>query len=426
MPKKLSQNEELEVCRFYKEEGLTQEEVAKQFGIGHSSVGNILKRQGVNSRSAAQSKQKLSDEDEVKLCQLYKNQEYTYDQLAEEFEISRTSVPNILERRGIQKRSIQEANKKSASRRREKMVKVLNTDKTGEVIDQLAIIGLAGWKEIKSKPGSHIAVWKCLCKCGNTCEINNNNWNSAKTVRRNQKENNQPIAPYHCNNHPHHFSDTRIGDKLGYLEVVDLPRNQGQKNISGVDNRAKLEQKFLIACTCTAPNCLRYSKENPLLFTKRSWEGRKERQEESLGFKSNCGCINPSQTHGMSSKNGDPKDYRLHIMVGSSKQRAKKDGIPHDIDAPYLKSLGAPDTCPVLGITLNYKNEETQDDSPSIDKFYPSKGYVRGNVQIISYRANRIKSDGTPEEWGKIAEWCKKEDIRLKLQGKHSDQKNHK
>ena len=140
------------------------------------------------------------------------------------------------------------------------------------------------------------------------------------------------------------------------LEVVDLPRNQGQKNISGLRNRtkggAKFEEKFLIACICTAPNCLRYSTENPLLFAKRSWERRKERQEESPDFKSNCGCINPSQTHGMSGENATSQERKLHQMICSSRQTAKKDKLPHEIDVIYLKSLGIPKICPVLGLSL--------------------------------------------------------------------------
>ena len=44
----------------------------------------------------------------------------------------------------------------------------------------------------------------------------------------------------------------------------------------------------------------------------------------------------------------------------------------------------------------------------------PELGYVKGNVQVISWRANRLKSDGLPEEWTKIAEWCQKENMMKK------------
>ena len=57
-----------------------------------------------------------------------------------------------------------------------------------------------------------------------------------------------------------------------------------------------------------------------------------------------------------------------------------------------------------------------------MDKFYPKLGYVEGNVQIISWKANALKRDGSPEEWEKIAEWCKKEDIKKRLEGRHPDQ----
>ena len=49
-----------------------------------------------------------------------------------------------------------------------------------------------------------------------------------------------------------------------------------------------------------------------------------------------------------------------------------------------------------------------------------SRELVKGNIQIISWRANRIKSDGTPDEWIKIAKWCQKEDVKKKL-----DKNNH-
>ena len=86
-----------------------------------------------------------------------------------------------------------------------------------------------------------------------------------------------------------------------------------------------------------------------------------------------------------------------------------------------MKELGIPDVCPVLGIPIvkspGDSTGERNDNSPSLDKFIPSLGYVKGNVQFISDRANRIKNDGSPEEWLKIAEWCQQEDVKRKLQG---------
>ena len=46
--------------------------------------------------------------------------------------------------------------------------------------------------------------------------------------------------------------------------------------------------------------------------------------------------------------------------------------------------------CPVLGIPLkvNVGGNRMSDNSPTLDKFIPSKGYAKGNVQIINWRAN--------------------------------------
>lgn len=68
-----------------------------------------------------------------------------------------------------------------------------------------------------------------------------------------------------------------------------------------------------------------------------------------------------------------------------------------------------PTVCPVLGIELVYGNEEKrQDNSASIDRYDCSKPYEVGNVNIVSWRANRIKNDGTAEEHFKIYEWMLK------------------
>jgi transcriptional regulator with XRE-family HTH domain len=99
-------------------------------------------------------------------------------------------------------------------------------------------------------------------------------------------------------------------------------------------------------------------------------------------------------------------------MVSSARIRAKRDGVPCTIT---FKDAVIPDRCPVLGITLqksvrpvgtNLKKNDI-DNSPTLDRIIPSKGYVPGNVAVISHRANRIKNDSTIEEMQKILDWLK-------------------
>lgn len=68
--------------------------------------------------------------------------------------------------------------------------------------------------------------------------------------------------------------------------------------------------------------------------------------------------------------------------------------------------ISFPTHCPILGIELDYFAENGRTEaSPSFDRIDPSKGYVKNNVAIISWRANRIKNDGTAEEHQKIADF---------------------
>jgi hypothetical protein len=65
-----------------------------------------------------------------------------------------------------------------------------------------------------------------------------------------------------------------------------------------------------------------------------------------------------------------------------------------------------PEYCPVLDIRLDYAQKEKRGgnyNSPSMDRIDNNKGYISGNVIIISMRANLIKRDATPEELMKIA-----------------------
>ncbi len=63
------------------------------------------------------------------------------------------------------------------------------------------------------------------------------------------------------------------------------------------------------------------------------------------------------------------------------------------------------DVCPVLGIPLDWSPSARKDNTPSIDRFDSSKGYVPGNVAIISWRANNLKSNGTLDEFKRLVEW---------------------
>ena len=90
-----------------------------------------------------------------------------------------------------------------------------------------------------------------------------------------------------------------------------------------------------------------------------------------------------------------------------AKSRAKLSGIPFNLE---LSDLELPEYCPVLGIKLNPHQGKKGyfPDSPSLDKIYPNKGYTKGNVRIISQRANLLKNDATIEELQLVIDDLKK------------------
>jgi len=87
-------------------------------------------------------------------------------------------------------------------------------------------------------------------------------------------------------------------------------------------------------------------------------------------------------------------------MAWRARHRAKQKKLDCDITAEYLQSIWPSNNlCPVLHIPLqNTTKGKTSEGSPSLDRIIPEKGYVKGNVIIVSHKANRIKSDASPKE----------------------------
>lgn len=82
-------------------------------------------------------------------------------------------------------------------------------------------------------------------------------------------------------------------------------------------------------------------------------------------------------------------------LIKEAKVRAKKYGLPFDL---CYGDVQVPDVCPVLGMRLQVNSGKCGPDSPSLDRVVPERGYTKGNVLVVSHRANTIKSDATVSE----------------------------
>lgn len=97
--------------------------------------------------------------------------------------------------------------------------------------------------------------------------------------------------------------------------------------------------------------------------------------------------------------------HRKKILVANRRIAARKNGVEFTVTAA---DLAWPIHCPVLGVKLNYTTlGKCFPESPSLDRIDPSKGYVPGNVAVISHRANTLKSNSSTEELEKILNYIK-------------------
>ena len=86
----------------------------------------------------------------------------------------------------------------------------------------------------------------------------------------------------------------------------------------------------------------------------------------------------------------------------SKRGLARKSGYESDLTAEYLRSIYPEDLmCPVFGVEME-EGGDNYDLRPQLDRINPNKGYMVGNVAWISGRANRLKNNGSIEEFQKI------------------------
>lgn len=103
------------------------------------------------------------------------------------------------------------------------------------------------------------------------------------------------------------------------------------------------------------------------------------------------------------------KQQHLKRYLQNARSRAKRDNVPFDLTLQDLADV-ATDECPIFhtpfvwGTSLLGKGK-TRPDSPTLDRILPELGYIKGNVAFLSYRANRIKDNGTMQEHYDIADW---------------------
>lgn len=132
----------------------------------------------------------------------------------------------------------------------------------------------------------------------------------------------------------------------------------------------------------------KWRKANPTLVTaqrKVALKKRTEKMKVDLVFAENV-------------KAKKRESYRRCIttaMLGRAKFRAVKCNVPYSITE---SDIIIPDLCPILEVPLVLGTKGNYQFSPSIDRIDATKGYVPGNVRVISTLANTMKNSATKEQ----------------------------
>jgi hypothetical protein len=97
------------------------------------------------------------------------------------------------------------------------------------------------------------------------------------------------------------------------------------------------------------------------------------------------------------------KDTSLEYKIlNRARSRATTKNIEFNLE---LSDIIIPKECPIFKVPFIYNDKDW---SASIDRVDPNKGYVKGNIMIISNKANRIKNDATLDDLKQVVSFYSK------------------
>ena len=256
-------------------------------------------------------------------------------------------------------------------------------------------------------------VWECQCDCGNIVYVKSNN--KTKISCGCIKLNNNPNTPEDF----WKLVDRRSDDECwGWLD--GMHKLKPCVRVQGFDTREAVKIAFLLSDgkteginrnliyhTCNNKCCMNpkhlycYQAVDPYSDKRTCKRCNVEKTVKDFklvnkGLSVYClDClVERKEETKQYNKNWDKINYERKVWL-SAKNRARKKKIPFNIE---VSDIIIPDICPVLGIELYKSNKIKSSNSPSLDRIIPSLGYVKGNIRVISSRANTLKNNATVQE----------------------------
>jgi len=97
--------------------------------------------------------------------------------------------------------------------------------------------------------------------------------------------------------------------------------------------------------------------------------------------------------------------HRDQLLLTYARTSACLKGLEINIT---VEDIVIPGKCPVLGIPLFFTTGRRTDNTPTLDRIDNSKGYIKGNVVVVSWRVNNIKRDATIDELCSMARFYRR------------------
>lgn len=88
-------------------------------------------------------------------------------------------------------------------------------------------------------------------------------------------------------------------------------------------------------------------------------------------------------------------DHIKGYMIRRVKHGSKRRNLEFNLD---YTDIDLPKTCPLLNVTLNYTGNFQDPFYPTVDRLDNNKGYIKGNVWVISRLANTMKNCATLDQ----------------------------
>lgn len=111
-----------------------------------------------------------------------------------------------------------------------------------------------------------------------------------------------------------------------------------------------------------------------------------------------------------SSKSRETMVGRLRVLLYSAKRRSISRNIPFNLTYEHLKDLWFLQNgqCALSGAKMELKSDPVDFSSKnsrlvSLDRIDSNSGYVSGNIQLVCYGVNLMKSDMNQDEF---VNWC--------------------